>query len=168
VAEARIGPPGGDDTPWVFSGTLVVKGRGTVLVTGTGARTELGRIGSALRTIEEGPTPLQREIGRLVRLVAVVALVAAAAVAVAFGLTRGVWLEGVLAGIATAMAMLPEEFPVVLTVFLALGAWRMSQRHVLARRPPGDRDARLGDRGLRGQGRNADSEPDGGARTPRR
>ena len=63
-------------------------------------------------------------------------LVAAAVVVIVFGLTRGHWLEGLLAGIATAMAMLPEEFPVVLTVFLALGAWRMSQRHVLTRRPP--------------------------------
>ncbi|MBM7504687.1 cation-translocating P-type ATPase [Agromyces aurantiacus] len=133
---ATMGPPDGDATPWVFSGTLVVKGRGVALVMGTGSDTELGRIGTALRTIEEGPTPLQREIGRLVRIIAVLGLLAAAAVAVIYGLTRGVWLEGVLAGIATAMAMLPEEFPVVLTVFLALGAWRMSQRHVLTRRPP--------------------------------
>ncbi|HEX6954986.1 MAG TPA: cation-translocating P-type ATPase [Agromyces sp.] len=132
----EMGPPGGDATPWVYSGTLVVRGRGIALVKATGSGTELGRIGTALRTIEEGPTPLQREIDRLVRTIAVIGLVAAVAVAVVYGSTRGVWLEGVLAGIATAMAMLPEEFPVVLTVFLALGAWRMSQRHVLTRRPP--------------------------------
>lgn len=134
--EATMGRPGGDATPWAFSGTLVVKGRGIALVAGTGSNTELGRIGTALRSIEEGPTPLQREIDRLVRVVAMFGVLAAMAVAVIYGLTRGVWLEGVLAGIATAMAMLPEEFPVVLTVFLALGAWRMSQRHVLTRRPP--------------------------------
>jgi Ca2+-transporting ATPase len=133
---ATMGPPGGDATPWVYSGTLVVKGRAIALAKGTGSNTELGRIGTALRTIEEGPTPLQREIDRLVRVIAVLGVLAAVAVAVIYGLTRGVWLEGVLAGIATAMAMLPEEFPVVLTVFLALGAWRMSQRHVLTRRPP--------------------------------
>ena len=57
-------------------------------------------------------------------------------VVVVYGLTRGDWLEGTLAGITLAMAMLPEEFPVVLTVFLALGAWRISQRHVLTRRMP--------------------------------
>ncbi|MFZ2965248.1 MAG: HAD-IC family P-type ATPase, partial [Rhodoglobus sp.] len=131
-----MGAPGGDATPWVFSGTLVVAGRGLALVQGIGEGTELGRIGTALRTIEEGPTPLQREVARLVRVVAVVALAAAAVVAVIYGLTRGVWLEGVLAGIATAMALLPEEFPIVLTVFLALGAWRMSKRNVLTRRPP--------------------------------
>ena len=145
VRKARVAPdsaltgmgrPGGDATPWVFSGTLVVKGHGTALVQGTGAVTELGRIGTALRTIEPERTPLQREIGRLVRVIAVVSLAAAAMVVVVFGLTRGRWLEGILAGIGTAMAMLPEEFPVVLTVFLALGAWRMSQRHVLTRRSP--------------------------------
>jgi Ca2+-transporting ATPase len=136
VAEAGMGRPGGDATPWVFSGTLVVKGHGIAVVKETGAGTELGRIGTALRTIEPERTRLQREIGRLVQVIAVVGLAAAALVVIVFGLTRGRWLEGLLAGIATAMAMLPEEFPVVLTVFLALGAWRMSQRHVLTRRPP--------------------------------
>jgi Ca2+-transporting ATPase len=129
-----MGRPGGDATPWVFSGTLVVRGHGVALVQATGAATELGRIGSALRDIETERTPLQREIGRLVRVIAVVGVAAAAAVVIIVGLTRDDWLEGLLVGIGTAMAMLPEEFPVVLTVFLALGAWRMSQRHVLTRR----------------------------------
>ena len=130
----RMGRPGGDATPWVFSGTLVVKGHGIAHTNATGNGTELGRIGTALRTIELERTPLQREIARLVRFIAVVGLGAAALVVVVYGLTRGHWLEGLLAGIATAMAMLPEEFAVVLTLFLALGAWRMSQRHVLTRR----------------------------------
>ncbi len=134
AAGEGMGRPGGDARPWVFSGTLVVKGRGIALVNDIGAGTELGRIGSALRSIELERTPLQREIDRLVRVIAAVGLVAAAAVVIVFGLTRHDWLEGLLAGIGTAMAMLPEEFPVVLTVFLALGAWRMSQRHVLTRR----------------------------------
>jgi Ca2+-transporting ATPase len=139
VATATVtepGRPGGDGIPWVFSGTLVVKGRGVCVVTATGARTELGRIGTALRAIEPGRTPLQAEIRRMVRTIAIVSVVAAGVVVVMFGLTRGLWLEGFLAGIATAMSMLPEEFPVVLTVFLALGAWRMSQHHVLTRRSP--------------------------------
>jgi Ca2+-transporting ATPase len=131
---ATMGRPGGDATPWMFSGTLVVKGHGIAVVKQTGAGTELGRIGTALRGIEPDRTPLQREIDRLVRLVAVLGLAAAAIVVIAYGLTRGDWLPGLLAGIATAMAMLPEEFPVVLTVFLALGAWRMSRKHVLTRR----------------------------------
>ena len=133
---AAMGRPGGDATPWVFSGTLVVKGHGLALVKQTGAGTELGRIGTALRTIEPERTPLQRELDRLVRYIAVFGLAAAAAVVIIYGVTRGNWLEGLLAGIATAMAMLPEEFPVVLTVFLALGAWRMSRKHVLTRRSP--------------------------------
>ncbi|MFN0284016.1 MAG: HAD-IC family P-type ATPase [Kineosporiaceae bacterium] len=131
---AAMGPPGGDATPWVFSGTLVVKGRAVAIVAATGAAAELGRIGAALRTIETARTPLQREIDRLVRVVAVIGVAAAAAVVVALGVTRRDWGEGLLAGIAAAMAMLPEEFPVVLSVFLALGAWRMGQRHVLTRR----------------------------------
>jgi len=136
VATSGMGRPGGDATPWVFSGTLVVKGHGVARVEATGAATELGRIGTALRTIPTERTPLQHEITRLVRVVAVVGLSAAAAVVIAYGLMRGSWLEAMLAGIATAMSVLPEEFPVVLTVFLALGAWRMSQRNVLARRSP--------------------------------
>jgi Ca2+-transporting ATPase len=132
----EIGAPGGDGTPWVFSGTLVVKGHGTAIVRRTGARTELGRIGSALHDLSTERTPLQYEVDRLVRVIAVLAGVTAVAVVVVYALTRGHWLEGVLAGVATAMALVPEEFPVVLTVFLALGAWRMSQRNVLTRRPP--------------------------------
>lgn len=134
AAADQMGRPGGEGTPWVFSGTLVVKGHGISVVRGTGGGTELGRIGTALRTIESEPTPLQREIDRLVTAVAGLSLAAAVVVVVVYGLTRGRWLEGLLAGIAAAMALLPEEFPVVLTVFLAFGAWRMSQRHVLARR----------------------------------
>ena len=129
-----MGPPGGDGTPWVFSGTLVVKGRGIACVRGTGADTALGRIGTALRTIESSRTPLQRELGRFVRIIAVCGIAAAALLVVVYGLTRHDWLEGLLVAIGGAMAMLPEEIPVVLTVFLALGAWRMSQRHVLTRR----------------------------------
>jgi P-type Ca2+ transporter type 2C len=135
-APDTMGPPGGDDTPWLFSGTLVVKGHGIATVVGTGANTELGSIGTALRTIEPERTRLQHEVDRLVRVVAVLGVSAAVVVVVVYGLVRGGWLQGTLAGIATAMAMLPEEFPVVLTVFLALGAWRMSQHHVLTRRPP--------------------------------
>jgi Ca2+-transporting ATPase len=132
----EMGSPGGEATPWVFSGTLVVKGHGVAVVKATGAGTELGRIGVALRTIEPERTPLQREVDRIVRVIGTLGLGAAALIVIVYGSTRGDWLEGLLAGIAAAMALLPEEFPVVLTLFLALGAWRMSQRHVLTRRTP--------------------------------
>lgn len=132
----KMGRPGGEATPWIFSGTLVLKGRGIAQVAATGSNTELGRIGRALGSIEVSQTPLQKEIDRLVKIVATIGLIAAVAVALAFGLSRGTWLEGLLAGIATAMALVPEEFPVVLTVFMALGAWRLSRYNVLTRRAP--------------------------------
>ena len=132
--------PGGDDLPSVFSGTLVTAGQGIAEIAATGLRSELGKIGKALEQVEPEPTLLQKETGRLVRTFAIVGLVACALVVVAFALTRGggadVWKQGVLAGIAMAMATLPEEFPVVLTVFLALGAWRISRSQVLTRRMP--------------------------------
>ncbi len=87
-----MGPPGGDGTPWVFSGTMVVRGHGIGVVVATGAATELGRIGTALRSIRTERTRLQHEVDRLVRVVAVVGLAAAVLVLVAFGLLRGGWL----------------------------------------------------------------------------
>jgi Ca2+-transporting ATPase len=132
--------PGGDDLPSVFSGTLVTAGQGVVEVVSTGARTELGKIGKALQDVEPEATLLQKETRRLVRTLALVGLTACALVVVTYGLTRGggalVWKQGLLAGIAMAMATLPEEFPVVLTVFLTLGAWRISRSQVLTRRMP--------------------------------
>ena len=120
----------------VFSGTLVVKGQGRGVVMATGAHTEFGRIGRSLATLDIEATPLQRETGRIVRAVAVVGAVLCVVLAVYYGIAHGQWLAGVLAGITLAMAILPEEFPVVLTVFLALGAWRIAQRGVLTRRLP--------------------------------
>ena len=118
----------------VFSGTLIVTGYGRALIETTGAKTELGKIGTALRGIEIERTHLQKEIDRLVRFIYIAALVSAVAVVVIYGLTRKDWVEGSLAGIAASMALIPEEFPVVLTLFLAIGAWRMSQKGVIARR----------------------------------
>ena len=134
TVDDAMGAPGGDDTPWVFSGTLVVKGRGVALVRHTGSATELGRIGADLQVMGPDRTPLQRELHRLVRIIAVAGVISALVVFVVFGATRGDWLKALLAAIGGAMAMLPEEIPVVLTVFLAVGAWRMSRRHVLTRR----------------------------------
>ena len=137
---AELDAPGGDDRPSLFSGTLVTAGQGVCEVRRTGMRTELGRIGKALQQIGPEATPLQVETGRMVRSLAAVGVVACVAVIVVYALTRGAsalaWKEGALAGIAMAMAILPEEFPVVLTVFLAFGAWRISRSHVLTRRMP--------------------------------
>jgi P-type Ca2+ transporter type 2C len=132
----QVDRPGGDDLPFVYSGTLVVKGQGVARVLSTGPRTEIGKIGRALQTLETKETNLQEQTGRIVKTFATIGLILCAIVVVVFGLTRGDWLEGFLAGIALAMATLPEEFPVVLTIFMALGAWRISRHHVLTRRMP--------------------------------
>jgi len=134
--ETIMGRPGGDDLPFIFSGTLVVQGRGFARVISTGAATEMGRIGKALEQVETEVTLLQKETRRVVRDLAILGLSLCVLVAVLFGITRGDWLAGFLAGITLAMATLPEEFPVVLTVFLALGAWRISRSNVLTRRTP--------------------------------
>jgi Ca2+-transporting ATPase len=126
--------PGGDDTPFVYSGTLVVAGQGTARVTATGARSEIGRIGTALGTLITERSPLQKQTAKLIRTLALLALALSLSLVVVYGLLRGDWLAALLAGIALAMAMLPEEYPVVLTVFPALGAWRLSKEKVLTRR----------------------------------
>jgi P-type Ca2+ transporter type 2C len=128
--------PGGEDIPVLFSGTLIVKGHGTALVSSTGERTEMGKLGLALRRIEIQTTNLERETRSIVRMFAAASIVLCLAVTIIYGLTRGSWLKGVLSGLALAISLVPEEFPVVLTVFLALGAWRISKKHVLTRRVP--------------------------------
>ncbi len=126
--------PGGEDQPFVFAGTMVVGGQGLAEVTATGPSSEIGRIGSALVDIATPPTPLQAQTRRLVRVFSVLGIGLSAAVVVLHGLTRGDWLGGVLAGITLAMSMLPQEFPLILAVFMAMGAWRLSQQRVLTRR----------------------------------
>jgi len=132
--DGKMPRPGGDDLPFVYSGTLVVQGQGIAQVRAIGTQTEMGKIGNALQTMKPELTPLQREMNRLVSRLFGIALALCVAIVVVYGLTRGDWLKGILAGITLAMAILPNEFPVVVTIFLALGAWRISQNHVLARR----------------------------------
>lgn len=136
TAEIVQAQPGGDDLPNVFSGTLVVQGQGLAEVVRTGRHTEMGRIGLALESTRPEPTLVQRQSRGLVRAMALTGLGICALVVVIYGATRGNWTDGLLAGITLAMATLPEEIPVVLTVFLALGAWRMSRKGVLTRRIP--------------------------------
>jgi P-type Ca2+ transporter type 2C len=134
VGQVAMAPPGGDAMPFVYSGTLVVQGQGLIQVQAIGAQTEMGKIGKALQTVKPEVTPLQREMSRLVGRLFGIALSLCVAIVVIYGFTTGDWLKGILAGITLAMAILPNEFPVVVTIFLALGAWRISQHNVLARR----------------------------------
>jgi len=120
--------PGGDDQPRLYASTLVVRGQGIARVTATGRNTEAGAIGKALETIHPESSRLELEIRRAVRVLAVSGLATCAVLTLFYGVLRGDWLHGLLAGLTLAMAILPEEFPIVLTVFLAVGAWRISGR----------------------------------------
>ncbi len=126
--------PGGEDRPFVYSGTLTTAGTGLARVMATGPRSALGKIGQSLVTLEPEPPRLRAETAHIVRLCAIGGACVALLVVVLFGVSRGNWIDALLAGIAIGMSMLPEEFPVVLTVFLAIGAWRIAQVRVLTRR----------------------------------
>ncbi|HYM74360.1 MAG TPA: cation-translocating P-type ATPase [Candidatus Dormibacteraeota bacterium] len=132
----KIARPGGDDLPFVYSGTLVVQGRAVAVVEAIGLHTEIGKIGKALQSVNLERTHLQQETSRWVRILAIVGGLLCLIVVLLHGLTRGSWLNGILSGLTLAMAILPNELPVVLTIFMALGAWRISKRHVLTRRVP--------------------------------
>lgn len=131
-----INRPGGDGLPFVYSGTLVVQGRGIARVTSTGVHTEMGKIGKVLQSIRQEDTLLQKEISKIVRNFSIAGVMLCLLVTIIYGLTRGNWLNGILSGLTLSMAMLPEEFPVVLIIFLTLGAWRISKSQVLTRRTP--------------------------------
>ncbi|MDQ1813007.1 cation-translocating P-type ATPase [Massilia sp. CCM 9210] len=118
----------------LFSGTLVVAGHATAIVTATGAHSRIGAIGASLRQLAPEASPLRRQTRRLTVMFAVLGLALSVTLVLLHGLRGGAWLQGVLAGIALAMAMVPEEFAVVLVVFPALGAWRLARERVLTRR----------------------------------
>lgn len=133
-AVTAMPPPGGDGLPFIYSGSLVVQGHGQALVLATGLNSEIGKIGKSLQGLESEATPLQKEIKRLVRNLAILGVFLSILLLILYGLTRGNWLHGLLSGITLAMSILPEEYPVVMTVFMAMGAWRISRHRVLTRR----------------------------------
>ena len=126
--------PGGDGQPYVYSGSLAARGSGRALVIATGAGTEIGKIGQSLAALDTEAPRLRAETTRIVRIAAIGGGAVAALVVLLYGFLRGGWIDALLAGIAIGMSMLPEEFPVVLTIFLAMGAWRIGQAGVLTRR----------------------------------
>jgi Ca2+-transporting ATPase len=126
--------PGAESSPHLFAGALVVRGQGVARVTRTGPASALGQIGASLAAIGYEATPLQKKAGRLVAILGGFALAFCALVAVVYGLLRHDWLGGALAGVTVAIGLIPEEFPMVLAVFLALGAWRLATHQVLTRR----------------------------------
>ncbi|MBM3563157.1 MAG: cation-translocating P-type ATPase [Alphaproteobacteria bacterium] len=126
--------PGGEHTPFLFAGTMIARGSGMAEVVRTGARTAMGRLGATLAAIESEPSPLQQRTGRLVATLGAFALLFCVLVFLAYWLVHGDWFEGAIAGITLAIGLLPEEFPMVLAIFLALGAYRLARRNVLVRR----------------------------------
>jgi Ca2+-transporting ATPase len=134
--KTKLTHPGGEDLPFVFSGTLVIQGRGIARVTSIGIKTEMGKIGKSLQKIEDEDTLLKKETEKIVRNFTIAGIILCVIVVVLYGLTRGNWMQGFLSGLTLTMAMLPEEFPVVLLIFLALGAWRISKKNVLTRKTP--------------------------------
>lgn len=122
-------------TDKVYAGTLVVQGNGVVKITAIGLSSKFGKIGTALKDIKVDITRLQLEMKTLIKQLFLIGILISIAVVIAFYVTRGGWINAILNGISTSMAVLPEEFPVVLTVFLAIGAWRLSKINVLTRKP---------------------------------
>jgi Ca2+-transporting ATPase len=123
-----------ENSPLLLAGTLVVSGQATAQVRSTGPRSALGKIGASLAAIDQAPTPLQQAAGKLVAVLGLIALGFCGIVALSYGLLRSDWIGGALAGITVAIALIPEEFPMVLAIFLALGAWRLARHQVLVRR----------------------------------
>lgn len=118
----------------ILAGTLVVRGQGAAVVLRTGTDTEFGRIGVELGTLREEPTLLQRSIRRLIGRLGILAIAFCTLVAFVYGIVRNDWFAGALSGLTLAISLIPEEFPVVLTVFMALGSWRLAKQNVLVRR----------------------------------
>ena len=119
----------------VYSGTLVVKGKGLATVRHTGIETQFGKIGISLKSIDQGETRLQKEIGVMIRYFFLIGGIICIGIVMLFYFTRGNFIQSLLNGLAAAMSVLPEEFPVVLTIFMALGAWHLSKKNVLTRKP---------------------------------
>lgn len=126
--------PQGEGSPFVFSGTTVASGQGIVVIKGTGRETEIGHIGKILNELETDRSPLQKNFSKLVQTILIVAIILCLAVFSLNILTRHGFIPSLLSGITLAMAILPEEFPVVLAVFLSIGAWRLSRHQVLVRK----------------------------------
>jgi Ca2+-transporting ATPase len=126
---------GEDGVAQLHAGSLVVQGDGIALVTAIGAATALGRIGGSLAQIQPRASRLQDELRRLVQRVAVLAMATCLFAAALFAWREGSWTAGLLVGLTLAMSLIPEEFAVVWTVMLALGAWRLARAQVLTRRP---------------------------------
>ena len=134
TGEAFTVKKGGKDLK-LFAGTLVVKGRALAVVESTGVHSKMGAIATSLVEKKDTRTLLQKEMAVFVKNVAVIGILLCVLIVVVYYGVRGNLLQAILNGLAAAMAILPEEFPVVFTLFLAMGAWRLARINVLTRQP---------------------------------
>ena len=118
----------------VFAGTLITQGQGRVRVESTGGRTEMGRIGESLDTIKLESSPLREEMARLTRRIAVAGALLSVLLIAVYWSTRDNLPQAILAGIALAMSLLPQELPVIMIIFFSFAARRLGQLDVLTRR----------------------------------
>jgi len=118
----------------LLAGTTVLGGRGAALLRATGRTTEYGRLGGLVATIKQPPTPLERLIRRVMVGLGGVAFTFCVVVAAAELFEGHGWGAALIAGVSLAIAAIPEEFPVVYTLYLALGAWRLAKEKALVRR----------------------------------
>ncbi|MCX7704750.1 MAG: cation-translocating P-type ATPase [bacterium] len=120
----------------VYAGSMIIRGYGLMKVEKTGKETLMGKIGKSIQSIEQSKTLVQIEVEKLIKVFSIVGIFLCTIIAVCYSSLKYGWLNGILAGLTLAMAILPEELPVILTVFFALGAWRLSKYNVLTRRIP--------------------------------
>lgn len=118
----------------IYAGTLIVRGSAKAIVTATGLKSEIGKIGQALHSVEMEQPRLRQQTKKIVMVFALISGGLSGLVLLLYGLLHHDWLQGALSGLALGMALLPEEFPLVLTVFMVMGAWRISKVHVLTRK----------------------------------
>ena len=129
----------GDRVNMVFAGTAVTRGHGRAVVTATGMATEMGNVAGLLGRTEEQPTPLQREVDRVGRMLGIAVIAIAAVVVTAILLTADIrtvsdLVSVLLVGVALAVAAVPEGLPAVLSIVLALGVQRMARRRAIVKR----------------------------------
>lgn len=122
-----------DPQRFLFSATLVIAGKAIARVQKTGRETEVGKIGKSIEERAPEPSYLEKEITAIIWRFGALGLGISILIVVSYGLIYQTWSQGFLAGLAAAMSLLPEEFPLVLTLFLSMGAWRISKKRVLAR-----------------------------------
>lgn len=125
---------------YCYQGTLVTGGTGVIKVDKTGKNTEYGKIGTNINKVIQSKTPLQKQTDNLVKLCAIIAAILFVLVGILTYINipdhsfKDRIIESVLSGITLAMAMIPEEFPVVLTIFLSMGAWRLAKKNSLVKK----------------------------------